>query len=489
VEGLESVDLEYLRGEIALLEELGPRLTGTAAQERLIGHVAAQLSAAGCEVREDVHHFTRWDLARDPGRLALRLGGQSLELSSAFPYSGTTGAAGVSGPLRVLRGPLPRWRGARGSIAVIEIRQRELPVKGIIDTWDRGDAWGNRGSPLIPALLAGLGLQRARRAGVKAVVFVWRGLSTESARGQYVPFTLPYQDLPAVFAAGAAGQAVFEAARLRESATLVLDARLVPDVRTRTIWAVVPGTRRPDETLLVVSHSDGTNTVEENGHIGLVALARDLIERPPERTVVFVLTTGHLRIPALTHEGQAMTRWLQDHPEWWAGGAQPRQAVAALAIEHLGAVEYRDEGTGYGPTGKVEPELLYATTRELAELLQREWLGADPGRTRVSAPSALIHFGEGEPAYRERIPGISLVSTPLYLLAECQGALVDLEALRRQVDSFRRLLRRLDGMPSAQLGTVAKAEGLAKVRALGRMLRGLLADGAARARWRRPRDG
>src|SRR6185295_16959178 len=149
--------------------------------ERLIGHVAAQLGAAGCEVRQDVHRFTRWDLSRDPGGLQLRLERQSLELSSAFPYSGTTGAAGVSGPLRLLRGPLPRWRAARGGIAVVEIRQRQLPVKGVINTWDEADGWGSLGHPLIPALIAGRGLQHARRSGVKAVVFAWRGLSAEQA--------------------------------------------------------------------------------------------------------------------------------------------------------------------------------------------------------------------------------------------------------------------------------------------------------------------
>jgi len=470
---LESVDIASLRGEIELLEELGPRLTGTAAHERLISHVADQLGAARLEVREDVHSFTRWELARHPGSLELQVEGQLLEVSSAFPYSGTTGAAGVSGPLRLLHGPLPHWRAARGAIAVVAIRQRHLPVRGVINTWDESDAWGSLANPLVPALLAGLGLQRARRAGVTAVVFVWQGMSADNARGQYLPFTLPYQNIPAVFVAGSAGQSVLRAAARRQQATLALDARLVPDARTRTIWAVAPGTRRPDETLLVVSHSDGTNSVEENGHIALLALARDLQERPPERSIVFVLSTGHLRIPALTRQGQAMTRWLRDHPQWWAGGARQKQAVAALAIEHLGALEYRDDatGSGSGPTGKLEPELLYATTRELQQLVRSEWRGADPGRTRVSAPSALIHFGEGEPAYRQRIPGISLCTAPQYLLAERQGNLVDIAALQRQVDSFRRLLRRLDVLPRRQLGTVASSGGIAQARALGTVLR------------------
>ena len=61
---------------------------------------------------------------------------------------------------------------------------------------------GKTTMPLIPATLAGLCLTRARRAGVEAVIFAWRGISTANAKGQYLPFTLPYQNIPAVFVAG-----------------------------------------------------------------------------------------------------------------------------------------------------------------------------------------------------------------------------------------------------------------------------------------------
>ena len=98
------------------------------------------------------------------------------------------------------------------------------------------------------------------------------------------------------------------------------------DNTTRTIWAVVEGRSAAHQTVLLVSHSDGTNILEENGHIGLVELARQMVAQPLARTVVFVLTAGHLRIPALTDDGQATSRWLRDHPEWWAGGPGNRPA-------------------------------------------------------------------------------------------------------------------------------------------------------------------
>ncbi len=122
-------------------------------------------------------------------------------------------------------------------------------------------------NPLIASTLAGLGLARARKAGVSAVIFVWRNISDDNARGQYLPFTLGYQGVPAIFVSGTAGDTVLAAASEGEQASVVLDYQLAPNTTTRTIWTVIEGTSRPDETVLVVTHTDGVNVIEENGHI------------------------------------------------------------------------------------------------------------------------------------------------------------------------------------------------------------------------------
>jgi hypothetical protein len=470
------MDDDFVVAELDLLAKLGPRFPGSDAHERLVAHVAGQWAELGMDVREDVLGFERWDPPGHPDGLRLTVDGQPVEISSAFPYSGTTGPDGVRGRLRHLRGQLPRWSRARGGIAVLEVRNRELPTSAVVGSWDPDDPWGRAANPVGPAMLAGLGLKRAARAGVKGVVLVWRGVSAANARGQYVPFTLSYRGIPAVFVAGGAADAVLQAAQRGRQAELVLDAALTKDASMRTVWAAVEGTRRPEETVLVVSHSDGTNVVEENGHIGLVELARDVVAQPPERTIVFVFTAGHLRIPAVTGHGQATSRWLTDHPNWWAGGPGHRRAVSGLVIEHLGALEYRDDPvTGdYGPTGQAEPELLYASTRELRMLADIEWRGIEPGPTRVSVPNELIQLGEGQPLYLERIPNISLVTVPQYLLSTEPGDYVDVKLLQRQVDSFARLLRRLDTLPSASVGSIAPHTTLRKITAGGKVLAHLL---------------
>jgi hypothetical protein len=471
------MDDDFIVAELDLLAKLGPRFPGSAAHERLVSHVAGQWAELGMDVREDVLRFERWDPPGDPDGLRLTVDGQVVEISSAFPYSGTTGPGGVCGRLYHLRGPLPRWSRARGGIAVVEIRNRELPTSAVVSSWDPADPWGRAANPLLPAMLAGLGLKRAARAGVKGVVLAVRGVSAANARGQYAPFTLSYRGIPAVSVAGRAADAVLHAARRGAQAELVLDATLTKDVCMRTVWAAAEGTRWPQETVLVVTHSDGTNVVEENGHIGLLQLARDVMAQPPQRTIVFVFIAGHLRIPAVTTgHGQATSRWLTDNPEWWAGGPGHRRAVSGLVIEHLGAREFHDDPeTGdYGPTGHAEPELLYASTRELRMLADIEWRGVEPGPTRVSAPNELIQFGEGQPLYLERIPNISLVTVPQYLLSTEPGDYVDVKLLKRQVDSFARLLRRLDTLPSASVGSIAPHTTLRKISAGGKILAHLL---------------
>jgi hypothetical protein len=471
------MDDDFVVAELDLLATLGPRFPGSDAHDQLVAHVAGQWAALGMDVSEDVLRFQRWDPPGDPDGLRLTVDGQAVAISSAFPYSGTTGPDGVRGRLRHLRAPLPRWSRARGDIAVVEIRNPELPVSAVVGSWDPADPWGPAANPMLPAMLAGLGLKRAARAGVKGVVLVVRGVSAANARGQYAPFTLSYRGIPAVSVAGGAADAVLHAAQRGAQAELVLDATLTKDASMRTVWAAVEGTRRPRETVLVVTHSDGTNVVEENGHIGLLQLARDVMAQPPQRTIVFVFTAGHLRIPAVTTgHGQATSRWLTDHPDWWAGGPGQRRAVSGLVIEHLGALEYRDDpATGdYGPTGHAEPELLYASTRELRMLADIEWRGIEPEPTRVSVPNALIQFGEGQPLYLARIPNISLVTVPQYLLSTEPGDYVDVKLLQRQVDSFARLLRRLDTLPCASVGSIAPHTTLRKISAGGKILTHLL---------------
>jgi len=458
---------DYAR-QLAWLDELGPRRSGDAAHQTLVDEVAAQLASLGYRVERDTHTFDRWDPPADGG--SLTVGGRAVEISSPWPYSGETGTDGLTAPLMLLAGRRKKWASAAGRIAVVEVDNVEAPASLLLDSWDGRLPFEAVANPVISAELAGIDLAAARAAGVLGVIAVWRGLADDEARGQYLPFTRPYQGLPAVWAPTSEGDDLLAAARRGERATLILDATRHPDATMDTVWAVSPGTGpHAHESVLVVTHSDGGNAVEENGFIGLLALARDAAATPHDRTIVFVLVAGHLRIPAVTAHGQATTAWLDAHPELWSPDAAGTTAVAGLVIEHLGArrlradsphADRRDDGP--------EPELLYATTREFDELARRLWNGAGP--IRPVKPGALVHLGEGEPLFEKGIPAIALVTGPASLLAETPHAGVDLDLLTRQVESFRTLQRRLVDVPDRRLfGRVKHAGRGRKLLALVRV--------------------
>ncbi|WP_307215964.1 hypothetical protein [Microbacterium sp. SORGH_AS_0888] len=333
----------------------------------------------------------------------------------------------------------------------------DAPASLLLDSWGGPLPFDRTANPAISSELAGTDLSGARAAGVLGVVAIWRDLPDDEARGQYLPFTRPYQDIPAVWVPASQGDELVAAARRGERATLTLDATRHPNATMDTVWAVAPGSGpHAHESVIVVTHSDGGNAVEENGHIGLLALARDAVSTPHDRTIVFVVVAGHLRIPAVSTHGQATSAWLDAHPDLWSPASSGLTAVAGLAIEHLGARRRRDDAVTTGAENPAEPELIYATTRELDGLTRSVWNGAGP--VRPVRPGALIHLGEGEPLYERGIPAVALITGPAFLLAETSAAGVDLDLLSRQVESFRRLLRHLaNATDPSSFGRVRRA--------------------------------
>ena len=56
---------------------------------------------------------------------------------------------------------------------------------------------------------------------------------------------------------------------------------------------------RPDHKrgLIVNTHTDGPNVPEENGALGMLALARYFAKRERRRDLYFVMVTGHFQLP------------------------------------------------------------------------------------------------------------------------------------------------------------------------------------------------
>lgn len=470
----QSVDRNLLLSGQQRLDALGPRLTGTDAHHAVVEEVAREFVDLGLEVHRDSHTFERWDLPQRADGLRIELPTGPVRVSSAFPYSGLTGPAGITARLVYLNAKRPSWSKAKGAIAVFEVPHVDLPRSLLVSEWGPMVTDETLRNPVLSATLLGPKLEKARKSGVLGVIAVWRGIAPDNALGQYLPFTQPYHDIPAVWVAGDEGAQVVAAAHSGQQATLVLDATLHPGTTTDTVWAVSPGTS-PSETILVITHSDGTNGVEENGHLGMMELARHAVAQPHRRSYVFVLTTGHLRIPAVSEHGQATSTWLEAHPDMWKGEAGQARAVAGIAIEHLGALGDTEDtvlGT-YTLDATPEPELLYATSREVHDIVAPLWRDIGSGDRRIVAPGPVIHFGEGEPLFERKIPAVALVTAPQYLLALREpdtATHVDIDVMAQQVQSFRDLLDALDATDSAAFGSVVGRTVFAKFSALLKLM-------------------
>jgi hypothetical protein len=97
---------------------------------------------------------------------------------------------------------------------------------------------------------------------------------------------------------------------------LKLDVRMVPDLKTATIWGSLPGAT--DETVFIVAHRDGWfEGANDNGTgiatmVGLAEYFAKIPQAQRRRTIVFLGTTGH-------HDGTAESgTWLSQHKEVFA---------------------------------------------------------------------------------------------------------------------------------------------------------------------------
>ena len=449
------------------LLKLGPRETGSPPHAKFIDQIAREIELLGLPVHRDSYRFNRWFLSDRSSDCELKVAEREVTVASAYPYSGLTGPEGVSGQLEIA-GCVP-WKMER-KIAVFDVPYPKVPIKLLVDDVEQlgdGDFPKTIAHPVLAATAFGPDLAAAKAAGAIGVVAVWRrdaawsrdgDMTPELAAHQYVPFIFPYRDIPAVWVAGEEGKQLLEDARRGAVATLKLNASLSPGTVTDTVWTVVRG-EITNESILVVTHTDGVNVVEENGPIGVLELARMFAdEEKPKRTLVFVFVTGHLRIPAVTSYGQATTAWLTAHPEWWSGKNGAPRAVAGLVIEHLGA--RAADGI---------PELAYTTNATMrSELEKWEKANRTKGLTVIARPR-LLEIGEGEPLYQHGIPAISLASVPDYLLKMSDANFIDIKLMHEQIATFAEALLSLENKPANEIGRI-KRVGLLKTLSAGLQL-------------------
>jgi hypothetical protein len=474
-----------VRKAVGKMVAFGPRLTGSAAHNRYIAWLERGFAQAGCTLLpHDDHPLTLWQ-AKSYGLEIL--GGsapQRIPVASYFPRSGETPRGGVTGKLMYLgAGPPPSISpeqpgGIPAAVALYE---------STLETWIRaaiaGSGTGLRGNivlidlplplPLTTAIFApmadydydpeeptggftqdykrlwiaaGGGLEQLKEAGAAGVVFSFDA-SPEAMAGQYTPFSSQGPGLPALNVDREAANTLRALARETPTARLTLQATSKP-VTSPSIVAVLPGDGSTSEVMVLNTHTDGQNFVEENGGVAQLFLARYFNSLPRgkrlKRTLVFSAVTGHMAPNMPQTQG-----FIAAHPDLIS------RTVAAITLEHLGVSKWLDSLTsGYYEASPYEPGGAYCSMTEMVVPLIKSIPEHEINNTAVLRGP--VTFGIGGAFFQAGIPAIGYLTGPNYLVQILPGGCMEKLNSRlfaRQVAWFADLLARYDAMSAQELKT------------------------------------
>ena len=402
------------------------RHTGSEKHTRYLALVERQLTSYGLDVTRYPTPLAYWKATSWSLRVK-DASGRRHDLPVAWyrPYSGQTPPAGVTGgAVDVGAGGAADYEGTdvRGKVVVADLRIPPFTAGGLapLTLFAKDPAPATEDYSRIPFQGEAPDLELAKQHGAVAMVNIIDRTPAE-ARGQFYPHQQVQAGLPAVHLDRVQG------ARLRTlmaagpvTATVVLTA-VTKATTVDYLSAELPGSGALPGAIMVLTHTDGQNAVEENGVPAVLAMAEYFTQVPPEcrpRDIIFLLSGVHM---ASHRDAVHSDVFLRQHPEITS------RVKAALAPEHLGAMTWtEDRATGvYGPTGLSELALVpVGNSRSLVRLAIDALGASDLSRTYVLAPFNGL-FGEGTGPYRLGIPTIGFISGPTYLVQVAPNANLD----------------------------------------------------------------
>ena len=455
-----AAELRQMMATVAGFGEL--RNTGSEAGEKTIDWLASEMrKIPGMTVRTEAFEVPRWQPTtpnpHGAGRTLELAGGlsvssagstQKLAVGGAVPFSLPTGTAGKSGPLVYLpEGTAITPENARGKVIVRDVPKGSLPFIGLallayhltadlypqlLGTFER-PFLGTDGPLAEELILAG----QVGAAGYISVFNVPR----DQIRGYYDPHWGTHLKLPAVYVGVDEGEALKKLASHGATASVSVQAER-DTATTRNLHATLPG--GSGERVVLNTNTDGIGWVQENGTVGMVALARYFAALPQAcrpRTLEFALGSGHLQ---MSHEGNRKIAQQIDR-DYDTGSV-----AYAMVLEHLGTKELLPYSRGSLPgktlkfSGKAEPAIWATGTPALAtatvEAVKRRQLTRTTVARGIDVPSsahvpAICGFG-GLGGYFNAlmVPVISTISGPWSLWAPSYGeSAVDFDRMRTQL--------------------------------------------------------
>jgi hypothetical protein len=456
VDPMQFMSVAQLREWQAALDDIGLRATGSAVHAKYADGLAERLQRIGVShVRTEGVPLKRWQPSRWSLDVVGGAGAGPVPVAAYVPYSGQTPAGGVTAPLALAPAP--------GTIGLLSIPSEPLPYAAF-DALDWGAPAEPRSAPgHAPAdlyirswLSQGLvedALQRFQGTGVAGLIMIL-DLPAEAAQGMYMPYHGVLYDMPALFVDRDVGARLQQVAAGGGGVRLVLEAN-VQQVTTPNVYGVIPGSS--EELVILESHHDGTNGVEENGCEAILAMSQYLARLPRcslPRTVLVLLSTGHFAGNALGTE-----TFIDVHRDDLI-----RRTAAALTVEHFGALAWLPGANGkFELNGEYELGGCFAAPFDAVidparAALQQARVTEDrvmrPFGTDTRSPDGLVWPGDGEGFWTMAgLPSTNFITGPTYLLNAGISVerFIDIDALRRQAIAFTNLTLDLTRVPLEQL--------------------------------------
>ncbi len=457
-----NISKEELLDGMNKMNSFGARLTGSKGHNEFVKWLKDEIAKMDIPIFSDPFYFKRWEEKRSSIEIIDGNEKINVPVSSAYPYSGETSADGITEELVYVDGvrDIPK---TKGKIAVYNVENINFLPSEI--AFDKRTSYPedvvlekNYEGPVCTSFIQCFYGIVSKLTKAKAVILIWKGLHDDCVQGQYLSFIMGHQKIPMLWVNETNGKKIIEAAKTHKRAKFVLEAEIEERAFTESFYCIVKG-KDQKECVIVNTHTDGTNCVEENGPIALLELMRNFKGQEPERTHIFVFTTGHFRLPHFkdirTGSFQSASRWLAMHRELWDGRGDHFKCVADLTIEHLGCKEWRDVDGEYKYTGRPEVELVYTGN----EFVDKLYIGMVRDRKNVRTMTLrghnALHFGEGQNFFTMGIPEISLVPAPYYLCVVSDSQEMekfDIDLMTEQTETFARLIEIIEYISAEKLG-------------------------------------
>ncbi len=451
---------EKMLDGVNTMNNFGLRYTGNKAHKDFVEYLKSEIHDMGLETQSTKYNFERWE-SKDA---SITVDGQEIKVASAFPYSGETPIDGITAPLKEV-GYFFGHFCAPNQIGVVHIKNLSMLSSKIAfhkrNSYPAGqEIEKSYRGPVAASFVKTVVYDLLKLSKVKALICIWEDMSDEMVDKQYLNFILGYLKVPVLWVNETEGKKLLELTRQKKSATLKLIAEKEANCETESFCTILKGTDTTKEAIIINTHTDGNNCVEENGAISMLALIDYFKNHPTKHTLIFVFTTGHLKLREFSKgHDQATSRWLEDNKDLWKGTNGGYYAYAGVSVEHLGCIEWKDIDGVYQKSNDIDTELVYTGNKKMDEIYYKAIEDRTQIRTITLRGHNTLHFGEGQPLFNRKIPTISLVTAPDYLCAEAddhQMSKFDINLFYEQTTTFVNCIELLDQESSNTLG---KAQG------------------------------